>query len=54
MHLTLKRLEGPENLEVWLGRGGGGDILMKTGGIREEIWDVEQSESGLEGKKIWS
>ena len=28
------------------GWGGGGDILMETGG-REEVWDVEQLEHGL-------
>jgi hypothetical protein len=27
MHLTLKRLEAPGNLEVWWG----GDILVETG-----------------------
>jgi hypothetical protein len=29
MHLTLKRLETPENLDVWW--GGGGDILLEIG-----------------------
>jgi hypothetical protein len=44
MHLTLKRLEAPGNLEVWLGRWwvvGGRDILVETEG-EEEVWDVEQ------------
>jgi hypothetical protein len=31
MHLTLKRLEAPENLEIWW--------------YGEEVWDVEQSDS---------
>jgi hypothetical protein len=34
MHLTLKRLEAPGNIEVRM--GGGGDR------IGEEEWDVEQ------------
>jgi hypothetical protein len=43
MHLTLKRLEAPGNIEVWWSGGwGGGDILMETGN-REEVWNVEQS-----------
>jgi hypothetical protein len=42
MHQTLKRLEAPENLEVWW--GGGGDIHMETGWGGEEVWDVEQLE----------
>ena len=41
MHLTLKRLEAPGSLEVWLGRVGGGDILVETGKGREEVWYVE-------------
>jgi hypothetical protein len=34
MHLTLKRLEDPESLEVrwgWMGRVGVGDIYVETG-----------------------
>ena len=51
MHLTLKRLEASGSLEVWWGRGRGGDILMETGD-GEEVWDMEQSESGpQEGDK---
>jgi hypothetical protein len=34
MHLTLKRLEAPGNLEVMWGWG-------------EEVWDEEQLEGGL-------
>jgi hypothetical protein len=42
MHLTLKRLEAPGNLEVrW---GGGIHLEMGWGG--EEVRDVEQSEGG--------
>jgi hypothetical protein len=38
MHLTLKRLEAPETLEVWLGRGwehphGGRDFFRKSYGF---------------------
>jgi hypothetical protein len=32
MHLTLQRLEASKNLEVWWGRGCGGDIHVETGG----------------------
>jgi hypothetical protein len=50
MHLTLKRLEAPGNLEVWSDRGwGDGDILLESGvgeGDREKVWDGEQSEGG--------
>jgi hypothetical protein len=47
MHLTLKRLEAPNSLEVtW---GGVGGILMKTG-VGEEVWDVEESEGGPGGE----
>jgi hypothetical protein len=43
MHLTLKRLEAPGNLEVrW---GGRGDIYMETG-EKDKVWDVEQSKGG--------
>jgi hypothetical protein len=46
MYLALKRLEAPGSLEV---RGAGcGDILMETG-VREEVWDLEQSE----GEQGW-
>jgi hypothetical protein len=41
MHLTLKRLEAPGNLDLWL--GGGRDFHLETGG-GEEAWDVDQSE----------
>ena len=37
MHLTLKRLETPGNVEVWWS----GDGLLETG---EEKWDEELSE----------
>jgi hypothetical protein len=48
MHLALKRLEAPGNLEIrW-----GGDIHVETGG-GEEVWNVNQSEGGW-GNKIWS
>jgi hypothetical protein len=39
MHLTLKSLEAPGSLEIRWGR-------VETGG-GEEVWDVEQFESGL-------
>jgi hypothetical protein len=53
MHLTLKRLEAPGSLEVRWGGGGhphGEEVWW------EEVWDVEQSESGWgEGEnEIWS
>jgi hypothetical protein len=41
MHLTLKRLEAPESLEVrWIGI-----ILVEMGGggHGEEMWDAKQS-----------
>jgi hypothetical protein len=43
MHLTLKRLETPGNLEVRWGRGWG-HSSGNGGGGREKIWDVEQLE----------
>jgi hypothetical protein len=47
MHLTLKRLEAPESLEVrW---GGGRDIQVEMLWDGEEVWDVEQSEGGWGG-----
>jgi hypothetical protein len=48
MHLTLKRLEAPESLEVWCGKGrgrgrgrGGWDMLVETevSGSRYGMWD---------------
>ena len=41
MHLTLKRLEGPQSLDVWWGGWGvvGTSTWRKEGG--EEVWDVE-------------
>ena len=53
MHLTLKRLEAPESLEV---RWGCGDIHMETGSGGKEVWDVEQSEGGWGGvgNGMWS
>jgi hypothetical protein len=47
MHLTLKRLEAPETLEVRWGGGMGAPLEMGWGG--EEVWDVEQSEGGWVG-----
>ena len=35
-------------LREFRGLGGRGGILMETGG-REEAWDVEQLEDGMEG-----
>jgi hypothetical protein len=46
MHLTLKRLENPGNLEV----GGGGWKYPSGDRGREEGLDVKQSEGGQEGK----
>jgi hypothetical protein len=43
IHLTLKKLEAPENLRS--GGVGGGEIHMETGGW-EEVWHVEQSDGG--------
>jgi hypothetical protein len=53
MHLTLKRLEAPGTLEVrW---EGGGGIHVETGWGGEEVWDMEQMESGWGlGNGIWS
>jgi hypothetical protein len=39
---------GPRVLIFLVGSGGDGVILMKTWD-REEVWDVQQSESGLVG-----
>jgi hypothetical protein len=44
MHLTLKKLEAPGNLEIRWG-GGGRDIHVGTGD-GEEVWDATQSEDG--------
>ena len=46
MHLTLKRLEAPETLEVRWGRGG---VIHVETGCREEVWHVEQLEGGWGG-----
>lgn len=43
--MHLKRLED-QGVEGSGGIGGGGDILMKMGGNREEAWDVQYSEDG--------
>jgi hypothetical protein len=43
IHLTLKRLEDPGNLEVWW--DGVGTSMLRQG-CEEEVWDVEQSEGG--------
>jgi hypothetical protein len=51
MHLTLKRLEAPGSKRS--GGVGYGDIQVETGGGKE-VWDVEQSEGGWGGDKIWS
>ena len=56
MHLTLKRLEAPGSLEVWLGGWWvvcGWYIIMETGGM-EGVWNVEQLEDGWGVNKIWS
>jgi hypothetical protein len=45
MHITLKSLEAPGNLEVWWGGGGVGTYLWRKG-VREEVWNVKQSEDG--------
>ena len=37
MHLTQNRQETPGALEVWLGGGEDGDILVETGSQGEEI-----------------
>jgi hypothetical protein len=57
MHLTLKRLEAPGSLEIWLGGRWGHPCGVRG---EEEVWDVKQSEGGcrvgLEGResKVWS
>lgn len=45
MYLSLKIQDAPGSLAIWL-VGWGGDILMKTGGSREKVWKMEQSEGG--------
>jgi hypothetical protein len=49
IHLTLKRLEAPGILEVWLGVvffwEGGAFLWRQRCG--EEVWDVEHLEGGL-------
>jgi hypothetical protein len=51
MHLTLKRLEAPGSLEV---RWGGGWRYPDGDGVDgEEVWDVEQLESGW-GSREWN
>jgi hypothetical protein len=54
MHLTLKRLEFPENGEVWwFGGWEGGDILVETvWGRRYGMWNSQRVDQ--EGAKIWS
>jgi hypothetical protein len=47
MHLNLKRLEAPGNLEVRQGRRWGYPQGEGRGGFWEEVWDVKQSESRL-------
>jgi hypothetical protein len=56
MHLTLKRLEAPGNLEVRC--GGGWDILMETGvvgggegvGRSYGMWNSQRVDQGWVGK----
>jgi hypothetical protein len=53
MHLTLKR--GPREFRDQVGWGVGTSMWRQVGG--EEVWDVEQSEGGLEGgirNNIWN
>jgi hypothetical protein len=47
MHLTLKGLKVPGNLEVWLSWVWG--IHVEMGWGREKVWGVEQSEGGWGG-----
>jgi hypothetical protein len=51
MYLTLKRFEPPRSGEVrCVGKWGGVDILVE---MSKEVWDVENSQHGLGGYKIW-
>jgi hypothetical protein len=50
IHLTLKRLEATENLEVWWGEGGGWEQPCGISGGGKEVWDVEQLEGGPGGE----
>jgi hypothetical protein len=55
MHLTLKRLEAPENLEVKWVEGWGHPHGHGVGWVGVEVWDVEQLEGGWgAGNGIWS
>jgi len=51
MDLTLKRLEAPGSLEVWLGRGGWGHPLGDRG-WGYGMWNSQRVD--WEGDKIWS
>jgi hypothetical protein len=46
MHVTLKGLEVPGSLEVWLGGWWGEKTSLWRQGYGEEVCDVEQSEGG--------
>jgi hypothetical protein len=50
MYLTLKILEAPGSLEVWLGREWVVGTSMWKEGCGVEVWDVEQSKGGLGGE----
>jgi hypothetical protein len=54
MHLTLKRLEAPESLEVWWCVGGDGFILMEKGGSGRRYGKWHNWRVDVEGNKIWS
>jgi hypothetical protein len=45
IHLTLKRMGAPGNLEIRWGEGWCGDIMWRQGGGKE-VWDVEPLEGG--------
>ena len=42
MYLSIKRLEAPGSLEVWLGGGEEVGTCWWREGLGEEVWDVEQ------------
>jgi hypothetical protein len=49
MHLTLKRLEASESLEVWWGRGRGWEHPRGVRGAEQRYRRVD-----WKGNKIWS
>ena len=54
IHLTLKRLEAPGSGKVSVGARVGVGTSSWRWWVGEEVWDVEQSEGGWEGDKVWT